>query len=234
MYKNLLLSVVVLHISLLIKQHQHTLNMPEKEHAGRGKKISLKKQASQIHRYMEEDNEEEVKHRRSKYIAIFNEFENLHKELYVLQSISEEDEDVYYEETLSEYTETLRKINRWMNSKHSTSDSSIQIAKFLALPKLELEKFFGDPQQLLCFISLFEETVENVANNGQEKLSRLLQLTTGVAYDAISSCALIGGESGFEEAKSILKKRFGNPHLISEGVISALRCKKPAHTPADL
>ena len=57
---------------------------------------------------------------------------------------------------------------------------------------------------------MFEECVEEVADTDNERISRLLQLTCYVVLDAIKPCALIGGSKVLNEARTILKSRFGS------------------------
>ena len=59
--------------------------------------------------------------------------------------------------------------------------------------------------------------------DGQVKLTRLLQYTTGPAKMAIKTCALIGGDAGYTQARDILKNRYGNSHLVSQMIISDLK-----------
>ena len=49
-----------------------------------------------------------------------------------------------------------------------------------------------------------------------------MQYTTGPAKMAINNCALIGGDAGYTRAHDILKKRYGNSHLVSQIIISDL------------
>ena len=121
-------------------------------------------------------------------------------------------------------------MNIWLKDRVAVSCGEPTISQLLALPKLEITKFDGDPQQYLYFMSIFEETVEKVAHTDDVKLTHLLQQTTGRAHDAVKSCSFIGGSTGYKEAKQILKERFGSDYLIAEGTIRDLRGHKPAHT----
>lgn len=59
----------------------------------------------------------------------------------------------------------------------------------------------------------FDSNVDCVCDDGNLKLTRLMQYTAGLAKDAIRGCSLIGGDKGYQQARSILETRFGNPHL---------------------
>ena len=63
------------------------------------------------------------------------------------------------------------------------------------VPKVELDKFYGNPLEYLTFIAVFDEMVDRKVTDGQVKLTRLLQYTSGPAKSAIKNCALIGGEA---------------------------------------
>ena len=72
------------------------------------------------------------------------------------------------------------------------------------LPTVELDKFDGNPIEYLTFIAVFDEVVDNTVMDGQIKLTMLLQYTCGSAKAAIRNCAVIGGESGYNQARANL------------------------------
>ena len=75
--------------------------------------------------------------------------------------------------------------------------------------------FHGNPLHFYQFIRAFKVNVDKICEDPDLKLSRLMQYTgtTGSAKKAIRGCQLIGGESGYTQARSILNSRFGNAHL---------------------
>ena len=75
------------------------------------------------------------------------------------------------------------------------------------VPKVELDQFDGNPLEYLTFITVFDEVVEGKVMDGQVKLTRLLQCTSGSAKTAIRNCALIGDEAGYGQARDILRNR---------------------------
>ena len=105
-----------------------------------------------------------------------------------------------------------------------------ELMAIMNLPKVELETYNGDPMQYHTFIAAFEENVDKVIRDSQIKLTRLLQYTTGDAKSAIRTCALIGGDKGYEQARTILQKRFGNNHLVADHIIDHLLSKSPIKT----
>ena len=93
----------------------------------------------------------------------------------------------------------------------------------LNVPKVEIDKFEGNPLDYLTFMAIFDEVVHTKVMDGQVKLTRLLQYTSGPAKMAIKNCALIGGDAGYAQARAILKNRYGNSHLVSHMIISDLK-----------
>ena len=93
----------------------------------------------------------------------------------------------------------------------------------LNVPKVEIDKFEGNPLDYLTFMAIFNEVVHTKVMDGLVKLTRLLQYTSGPAKMAIKNCALIGGDAGYAQARAILKNRYGNSHLVSNMIISDLK-----------
>ena len=62
------------------------------------------------------------------------------------------------------------------------------------------------------------------------QLTRLLQITSGLAKYAIIHCSLIGGSRGYEQACRILLSRFGNEYVSSYNSIDTLKNGKPVST----
>ena len=102
------------------------------------------------------------------------------------------------------------------------------------LPEVELDKFDGNSLEYLTFIAVFDEVVGSSVMDGQIKLTRLLQYNCGSAKAAIRNCALIGGESGYNQARDILHNRYGNAHLVSQKIIMELKTGKRVMKPQDL
>ena len=62
------------------------------------------------------------------------------------------------------------------------------------LPKVELDKFDGNPLEYLTFIAVFDEVVDNTVMDGQVKLTRLLQYTCGSAKAALCTHSAYAGD----------------------------------------
>ena len=91
--------------------------------------------------------------------------------------------------------------------------SDTELLNMLSIPKLELDKFAGDPLDYQRFMAIFDESVGSKVADDQIKLTRLLQYTTGQAKAAIKNCSLIGGSPGYSKARKILQSIFGNSIL---------------------
>ena len=92
---------------------------------------------------------------------------------------------------------------------------------YMHVPKVDLDKFDGNPLEYLTFIAVFDEMVDRRVTDGQVK--RLLQYTSGSAKSAIKNFALLGGEAGYDQARDILRNRYGNSHIVSQRLIAELK-----------
>ncbi|XP_064619513.1 uncharacterized protein LOC135482959 [Lineus longissimus] len=95
-----------------------------------------------------------------------------------------------------------------------------QLAVKSALPPLEVVKFSGDPCQYNTFTSRFNTMVHSQNISDSQKMARLLQFVDGRAKTAISG--FDGVQGGLEKSLAILKRRFGQPHMITEACAEAL------------
>ncbi|GFU17527.1 DUF1758 domain-containing protein, partial [Nephila pilipes] len=95
------------------------------------------------------------------------------------------------------------------NVPSSAIDSVIQEPRSsIKLPKLTVNKFYGDHKNWLEFLSQFENAIDK--NTGLSKIEKLIYLKSlvgGVAAKAISGFALT--ESNYDAALELLKTRFG-------------------------
>ena len=112
--------------------------------------------------------------------------------------------------------------------------TSSELSSLLNVPKVELDIFDGDPLKYQSFLAIFDEIVDSKISDGQIKLTRLLQYTSGLAKSSIRNCALIGGNAGYKQARDILKSRFGNSHLVSQKIIASLKFGNRVAKPNEL
>ena len=80
-------------------------------------------------------------------------------------------------------------------------------------PNVHLEKFKGDPLKFKLFMTNFEELVEKRVFDSSGRLARLLDYTEGEANNLIQGCVFRVND-GYEHAKNLLKRRFGDPHRV--------------------
>ncbi|KAJ8020040.1 hypothetical protein HOLleu_41875 [Holothuria leucospilota] len=118
-----------------------------------------------------------------------------------------------------------------ISSPRSTADSSSlknfnEIKLALELPKAEFTEFDGNPVDFYAFLSNFETNVESKLSNNATRLQYLLQMCKGKARCSIECCALLG-DDGYVQAKSILSRQFGQPHMILNALMNELLNKKP-------
>ena len=140
----------------------------------------------------------------------------------------------WFEQAQSNYIEKIKAAKAWLSSQiaggqvlhgrdHDDEAVLTQLANMLNIPKVEIDKFDGSPLEYQAFISVFDEVVDSKSSDNHVKVTRLLQYTTGPAKAAIKNCALVGGETGYKQARGILKSLFGNTHLVSQSIISDLK-----------
>ena len=118
--------------------------------------------------------------------------------------------DKYFAEVQTEYIRVLNDIKEVIKTniakpkiKTETNSDELTREELLGLvymPKVELQAFDGNPLQYHQFINSFDQNVDRICKDGDMKLTRLLQYTSGEAKEAIRACQLIGGDEGYEEA----------------------------------
>ncbi|XP_076043748.1 uncharacterized protein LOC143026852 [Oratosquilla oratoria] len=112
--------------------------------------------------------------------------------------------------------------------------SPAELVGILNVPKVELDVFEGNPLEYNLFMTIFDELVDSKVSDPQIKLTRLLQYTKGPAKAAIKNCALVGNSAGYVQARDILKRRFGNSHLVSQQIVNDLKNGKMVSKPQEL
>ncbi|KAL9982123.1 hypothetical protein ACROYT_G010928 [Oculina patagonica] len=98
---------------------------------------------------------------------------------------------------------------------HTFQSMASTIRQGFALPKPELNKFNGNPLEFWSFIRSFDNNIEKNSTDEGEKMTFLLQYCTGAARDAIKSCVTMDPALGYQEARKLLKDRFGHPFKIA-------------------
>ncbi|XP_038071202.1 uncharacterized protein LOC119740069 [Patiria miniata] len=211
-------------------------------------KRAVTKQVNKIRQCIAEDNLSDIDDNVVKLKDLFKEFTAVHDEYHAMLI---DDDDVDASETYF-----YKEQDVYISVLHSTKDVKIGVdhdndsstpksgtcgdlsrEKFLGLlnlPKVELQVFDGNPLHYHQFLRAFEVNVDKVCDDSDLKLARLMQYTSGSAKEAIRGCQLIGGPSGYSQARSILDSRFGNEHLVTERLIKELKVGKQLRSPQEI
>ncbi|XP_046551558.1 uncharacterized protein LOC124261295 [Haliotis rubra] len=91
----------------------------------------------------------------------------------------------------------------------------VEHQKLASLPIRKIPTFSGDPLQFKPFIRAFEHGIEDKTINPKDRLYYLDQYTIGEPNDLIRSCIHMNPESGYEQARSLLDKKFGNKYKLA-------------------
>jgi hypothetical protein len=103
----------------------------------------------------------------------------------------------------------------------SPSSSSEKVQSFAKLPKLELQRFSGNPVEWLPFWELFDSAVhKNSGLSDVDKFNYLKSLLVGSAQSVIVRLALTG--TNYHQAIELLRKIFGNQQVVISSHMEAL------------
>ena len=225
---------------------------PTKKASRRGFKSVLTRRINEVKRAIALVKPEEVENSIPNLEKTYEDFTKAHDAFHEdLTDPNEiEESDNYFEDVSGNYVDSLLFIRKWLDDRIEKSQkvaetknlkderkdnvSRDEILNYMNLPKLELEKFDGDPLKYPSFIAAFEEHVERVTEDPRIRLSRLVQCTILKARDAIRSCSLIKGEKGYTEAREILRRRFGDDNLIVSRMLGDLKSGKFVQTSEEL
>ena len=100
------------------------------------------------------------------------------------------------------------------------------------LPSLTLTKFTGDPLDYSTFIRSFESQVEARVSANDVRLQYLEQYLEGEPKELIKGCLHLDNHSGYQEAKRLLKDKYGDPYKISNAYIKRIN-EWPTIRPGD-
>jgi len=210
----------------------------------RQRKGVVTRHVNSIARYIAEEETADVKSTIEKVKEAFKNFTSAHTRYhnFLTDEKDIEDSDNYFYEVQNDYIKCLKTAKAWLkeaqgipadvkNAEVFNRNSTIEL---LSLPKVELVKYDGDPLTYHSFMATFDEAVDNLNVSNKTKLTRLLQYTTGRAYEAIRSCVLVEGDRGYIQARKLLLDRFGNEHLVTERIIQGLLNGKPVKSSEDM
>jgi len=191
-------------------------------------------------RRMTERNATAVKDSLKSVALIFDCFEGVHNDVL---AITEDDDladaDAYYDDVEKPYLTMVQKAHEWLKevgdevtvSTQAQSEMTL-LANMLSLPKLELKSFSGKPTDYHAFIKVFESAVASHTEDDETRLMRLLQYTSGEAYDLIKRCPVCS--DGYNMALRLLKERYGNEDIVTETLLREVRQFKFVRTSHDL
>ncbi|CAH8579950.1 unnamed protein product [Schistosoma guineensis] len=92
----------------------------------------------------------------------------------------------------------------------------------LELPKVELSYFDGQPREYWIFMRQFETYVASIVTDDSQRLLYLMHYCKGKAKRAIEGCVMMEASSGCKRAREILKRLFGQSHVIARETLEDL------------
>ena len=107
-------------------------------------------------------------------------------------------------------------------SEHSPDSGLAAIIDRLELPSTRIPSFSGDPLHFQVFMLSFDDAVDSRNLSITSKLRRLVEACTGDALAAIQPCLLMKAEDGYDEARKILKERFGDKYRVAKATVKAI------------
>ena len=90
-----------------------------------------------------------------------------------------------------------------------------QMAGSLALPNVEVPVFSGDPVEYCHFLRSFENLIEATTLSPSSRLFYLVQYASGEVQHLMRSCLTMSPETGYVEAKQLLKEKYGQNYSIA-------------------
>ena len=221
-------------------------------------KAAITRHLRDLSRYVTEEDRDKVVSKLEKLRASYITFEEVHTEYHDLLTEDKDldNSDKWMDNVTSNYNAGIKKARDFLKSighissvkvtpdptpapdaaatAGATAMSNVDVINVLSIPKVELEVFSGNPSHYSSFMAVFDESVASKVTDDQQRLTRLLQYTSGPAKAAIRNCALIGGSKGYDQACEILKERFGSDHLIAQKIVGDLKFGKTITRPSEL
>ena len=93
--------------------------------------------------------------------------------------------------------------------------------KALTLPQPSMQIFSGNPIDYCDFIRSFEHLIESKTASPSARLYYLIQHTSGSSQELMKSC-LSMREEGYDEARRLLKERFGQNYRVAAAHVQRL------------
>ena len=123
---------------------------------------------------------------------------------------------------------SLRKGQSIVEDVQCTLAEAIREARFgYSRPKVEIEKFDGNPLKYFQFMHRFDAHVESCYKDNGRKLDLMFSLCIGEAHRAIEGCLYLPCDVGYPEARKRLEERFGQKPVIVEAYVDKLTSGPP-------
>ena len=211
----------------------------------RQRKAAVTRMINNVERFIVEDDINEVKSRTERLKECFKNFEESHDKYHAQLNGDDaiEESDQYFFDVQNNYISAMTKIKAWLKTVEDPkvpiqpSGSQVTVNDVLSVvntPKFEVEEYDGDPLKYHAFVALLQECVEPVAKDSTTKIMRMMQHCSEDIKNMVRPFLVEQEEDGYEKAKNLLKQRFGNPHIITERIVSEIRFGKPIKSPRDL
>jgi hypothetical protein len=97
-----------------------------------------------------------------------------------------------------------------------------QLTASMTLPQPSINVFKGDPLEYRTFVMSFDTRIQYRVNNNADLLYYLNQHLSGEPKDMIEGCLHMDPETGYTEARRLLKKEYGDPYKISMAYIQRI------------
>ena len=91
------------------------------------------------------------------------------------------------------------------------------------MPNFKVETFPGDPLRFQFSMTMFETAVEAKTQVPKERLAMLIEFASGEPKHLIETCLYQEPSVGYQRAKELLKKRYGNPISVANTYLDKLR-----------
>ena len=92
----------------------------------------------------------------------------------------------------------------------------------LTLPESEVPTFSGNPIEYWSFGQAFENLIESRTTSNSARLYHLVQYTSGKVRELMRSYLAMKPEDGYQEARTLLKDRYGQSYRIATAYVERL------------
>ena len=115
-------------------------------------------------------------------------------------------------------------VNTMINLQREQNNSMLftqqQLAAAMSLPQPEIPKFTGDPTEYIGFMNAFISRVDAKVTAPSDKLYYLHQHLVGDSKELIESCLYMDPIKGYNRAKELLDKEYGDPYKVSVSYVN--------------